>query len=122
MDWSEWSLIRQFQGSHENYSVRGSVKKDSLRRRARKRCLSAVGRKTVWWTLETGEAAEIRSQLGPVTPAMIWCVGQNYRRHADEVGMGFGAYPVVFTKGVNTGQDPGGPILGPARAKTSQMD
>src|SRR6267378_392193 len=32
--------------------------------------------------LETGEAAEIRRQLAPVTPAMIWCVGQNYRRHA----------------------------------------
>lgn len=72
--------------------------------------------------LETGEPAEIQRQLAPVTPAMIWCIGQNYRRHAHEVGMGVEEYPVVFTKGVNTVQDPGGPILVPVRAKTCQMD
>src|ERR1700682_118582 len=72
--------------------------------------------------LETGEVAEIGTQLAPITPVMIWCIGQNYRRHADEVGMAVEEYPVVFTKGVNTVQDPGGPILLPARAKSTQID
>ena len=44
----------------------------------------------------TQEPATITKILAPVVPAMIWCIGQNYRRHADEVGMSSGDYPVVF--------------------------
>ena len=32
----------------------------------------------------TREPAKIRRILAPVVPTMIWCIGQNYRRHADE--------------------------------------
>src|SRR2546430_2913359 len=48
---------------------------------------------------------------------MIWCIGKNYRRHADEVGMGVDEYPEVFAKGANAVQDPGQPIRFPERAK-----
>jgi 2-keto-4-pentenoate hydratase/2-oxohepta-3-ene-1,7-dioic acid hydratase in catechol pathway len=70
----------------------------------------------------TGEAAQIRRVLAPVVPAMIWCIGQNYRRHADEVGMGVTEYPVVFAKGPNTVQDPNQPIRIPESAKSTQVD
>src|SRR5437660_5550097 len=53
---------------------------------------------------------------------MIWCVGKNYRRHADEVGMGIDEYPEVFAKGINSIQNPDEPIRIPARAKSSEID
>ena len=70
----------------------------------------------------TIEPAKVQRILAPVVPAMIWCIGQNYRRHADEVGMGVSEYPVVFAKGPNTVQDPGEPIRLPVSAKSSQVD
>jgi len=68
----------------------------------------------------TSDAAQICRVLAPVAPAMIWCIGQNYRRHADEVGMGVTEYPVVFAKGPNTVQDPSEPIRIPVGANRTQ--
>jgi 2-keto-4-pentenoate hydratase/2-oxohepta-3-ene-1,7-dioic acid hydratase in catechol pathway len=70
----------------------------------------------------TQEPAGVAKILAPVVPVMIWCIGQNYRRHADEVGMTSGDYPVVFAKGANTLQDPGAPIAIPTRAGTAELD
>ena len=70
----------------------------------------------------TQEPANVARILAPVVPVMIWCIGQNYRRHADEVGMSSGDYPVVFAKGPNTLQDPGAPIAIPTRAGTAELD
>jgi 2-keto-4-pentenoate hydratase/2-oxohepta-3-ene-1,7-dioic acid hydratase in catechol pathway len=70
----------------------------------------------------TQEPAGVAKILVPVVPVMIWCIGQNYRRHADEVGMSSGDYPVVFAKGANTLQDPGAPIAIPTRAGTAELD
>lgn len=70
----------------------------------------------------TSERAKIRRILAPVVPTMIWCIGQNYRRHADEVGMGVAEYPVVFAKGPNTIQAPSEPIRIPASARSTQVD
>jgi 2-keto-4-pentenoate hydratase/2-oxohepta-3-ene-1,7-dioic acid hydratase in catechol pathway len=70
----------------------------------------------------TSEAAKIRKILAPITPVMFWCIGQNYRRHADEVGMSSGDFPVVFTKGVNSLQNPGDPIRLPQRAGSDEVD
>src|SRR6202047_869312 len=70
----------------------------------------------------TQEPASIAKILAPVVPVMIWCIGQNYRRHADEVGMSSGEYPVAFAKGPNTVQDPGAPIAIPTRAGTAELD
>src|SRR5207253_1937086 len=70
----------------------------------------------------TGETAIVGKILAPVVPTMIWCIGKNYRRHADEVGMGVDEYPGVFAKGANAVQDPGQPIRFPERAKSSEID
>jgi len=70
----------------------------------------------------TKDSAKVQRILAPVAPVMIWCIGQNYRRHADEVGMGVTEYPVVFAKGPNTVQDPDEPIRIPVGAKTNQVD
>jgi 2-keto-4-pentenoate hydratase/2-oxohepta-3-ene-1,7-dioic acid hydratase in catechol pathway len=70
----------------------------------------------------TQEPANIAKVLAPVVPVMIWCIGQNYRRHAHEVGMSSGDYPVVFAKGVNSVQDPGAPIVISGRAGTIELD
>jgi 2-keto-4-pentenoate hydratase/2-oxohepta-3-ene-1,7-dioic acid hydratase in catechol pathway len=73
-------------------------------------------------TRVTQEPANVARILAPVVPVMIWCVGQNYRRHADEVGMSSGNYPVVFAKGPNTLQDPDASIAIPIRAGTAELD
>jgi len=70
----------------------------------------------------TGEAAKIEEILSPVAPPAIWCIGQNYRRHAAELGMPLPQFPVIFAKGVNAVQGPGGPILLPAAAKSQEVD
>ena len=70
----------------------------------------------------TREPAKVSALLAPVTPPTIWCIGQNYRRHADEVGMSSGDFPVVFAKGVNTVQGPDQPIELPIRADSSEID
>jgi 2-keto-4-pentenoate hydratase/2-oxohepta-3-ene-1,7-dioic acid hydratase in catechol pathway len=53
---------------------------------------------------------------------MIWCIGQNYREHANEVGIAAGEYPVVFAKGINAVQDPDAPIVLPQAAQSSEVD
>jgi 2-keto-4-pentenoate hydratase/2-oxohepta-3-ene-1,7-dioic acid hydratase in catechol pathway len=70
----------------------------------------------------TGETADVRKILAPVVPAMIWCIGQNYRRHVAEVGMEMPKLPVIFAKGPNTPQNPGDPIVAPSQAKTGELD
>lgn len=70
----------------------------------------------------TRETAIVGKIVAPVAPRMIWCVGKNYRRHADEVGMGIDEYPEIFAKGANAVQDPDQPIRIPARAKSSEID
>jgi 2-keto-4-pentenoate hydratase/2-oxohepta-3-ene-1,7-dioic acid hydratase in catechol pathway len=70
----------------------------------------------------TREKAKVKKILAPVVPPMIWCIGQNYRKHAQEVGMPIPEYPVVFAKGVNTLQNPGDPIELPSRAQSTEID
>lgn len=70
----------------------------------------------------TQESANIAQILAPVAPVQIWCIGQNYRRHADEVGMSSGDFPVVFAKGANTLQGPDAPIRIPTHAGTDELD
>ena len=60
--------------------------------------------------------------LAPIVPAMIWCIGLNYRRHAEETGAKIPEQPVVFAKGPNTVQRPGGPIELPRLLASEQVD
>jgi len=70
----------------------------------------------------TREKVNIRKTLAPVEPKMIWCIGQNYRKHAEELGMPLPEFPVVFAKGVNTVIASGETIRLPERAKSGEVD
>ncbi len=70
----------------------------------------------------TSKKADVHRLLAPIEPVAIWCIGQNYRRHAAEVGMAIPSNPVVFAKGINSVQHPGAPILIPTGAGSSEVD
>ena len=64
----------------------------------------------------------VQQILAPLAPAMIWCIGLNYRRHAEETGAKIPEQPVVFAKGPNTVQHPGGVIELPRHLASEQVD
>ena len=70
----------------------------------------------------TNETAEVRQLLAPVEPAMIWCIGQNYRLHSNEVGMKIPDRPVVFAKGPNTAVGHGAAIQIPRQGRSDEVD
>jgi 2-keto-4-pentenoate hydratase/2-oxohepta-3-ene-1,7-dioic acid hydratase in catechol pathway len=70
----------------------------------------------------TKEPAQVAELLAPVAPTAMWCIGQNYRQHADEVGFTVPDFPVVFAKGVNALQSPEGPVLLPANGYSIEVD
>ena len=70
----------------------------------------------------TSESAFARKLLAPVMPPSIFCIGLNYRRHAEESGAPIPRFPVLFMKGVNAVLDPGDPILLPTHLRSEQVD
>ncbi|MDB6033245.1 MAG: 5-carboxymethyl-2-hydroxymuconate isomerase [Verrucomicrobiales bacterium] len=71
---------------------------------------------------ETGRRAIVQQLLAPVVPTQILGVGLNYRRHAEESGAKLAPFPVLFAKGINTLQDPGGPIILPTKLLSNEVD
>ena len=70
----------------------------------------------------TNTRSKITKLLAPVEPTAIWCIGLNYRHHAEESGLRIPEYPVVFAKGLNSLQNPEDPILVPTSLKSDQVD
>lgn len=70
----------------------------------------------------TDRRAVAAKLLAPVAPAQVLGVGLNYRRHAAESGMKIPERPVLFTKGLNTVQNPGDPILLPRHLRSDEVD
>jgi len=70
----------------------------------------------------TEHVADIRRILAPLVPTMIWCIGQNYRLHSQEVGMKDPDYPIVFAKGPNAVQHPGEAIVLPRFGRSEEVD
>jgi 2-keto-4-pentenoate hydratase/2-oxohepta-3-ene-1,7-dioic acid hydratase in catechol pathway len=62
----------------------------------------------------TGEVLPIGALRAPVAPTNIFCVGLNYRRHAEEQGVPVPELPVIFMKPTTTVTHPGAPIHLPA--------
>ena len=58
----------------------------------------------------TGKIAVIHERLAPLMPTNIFCIGLNYRAHAEETGSAIPTTPVVFMKPVSAVNDPGKPI------------
>lgn len=46
----------------------------------------------------TGKRKPVKKILTPVSPAVIYCIGLNYKLHAKETGLALPQYPVVFMK------------------------
>jgi 2-keto-4-pentenoate hydratase/2-oxohepta-3-ene-1,7-dioic acid hydratase in catechol pathway len=61
-------------------------------------------------------------RLAPVAPSQIFCIGLNYRKHAEETNAKIPEYPVLFMKGVNAVTDPGDPIVLPRRLRSDEVD
>ncbi len=70
----------------------------------------------------TSQPARVERLLAPVVPTTIWAIGFNYRPHAQEAGAKIPEFPILFAKGVNSVQDPGGPILLPANKYSTEVD
>ena len=68
------------------------------------------------------ETVDVKHVLSPVVPPAIWCIGLNYRQHAEESGMQIPERPVVFFKGPNTLQGPDAPIVIPNGAASTEID
>ncbi len=69
----------------------------------------------------TDRVVEIATLLAPIVPAMIFGIGLNYRRHADETGAAIPEYPVLFFKAVTALNNPEDPIIIP-RVAPGQVD
>ena len=70
----------------------------------------------------TDEIVPEGPRLVPAEIAQIWCIGLNYRRHAEETGATLPPFPVLFAKGLGALQAPGGPVVLPASMNSSQTD
>jgi 2-keto-4-pentenoate hydratase/2-oxohepta-3-ene-1,7-dioic acid hydratase in catechol pathway len=70
----------------------------------------------------THQRAEIAKLLAPVAPTAFFCIGLNYRKHAEEGKSPIPQWPVLFMKNPAAVQNPGDPIILPRRLKSSQVD
>jgi 2-keto-4-pentenoate hydratase/2-oxohepta-3-ene-1,7-dioic acid hydratase in catechol pathway len=70
----------------------------------------------------TNKKADVRKLLAPVVPAAFFCIGLNYRQHAEETKAKIPQFPVLFMKSPGAIQNPGDPIRLPTRLKSSQVD
>jgi 2-keto-4-pentenoate hydratase/2-oxohepta-3-ene-1,7-dioic acid hydratase in catechol pathway len=70
----------------------------------------------------SGERARIHKLLAPIAPAQIFCIGLNYRKHAEETGALLPEHPILFMKGVNAAQNPGDPIWLPRALPSHEVD
>jgi len=70
----------------------------------------------------TDRTAQVKKLLAPVVPSQILCIGLNYKFHAKECKVPEPEYPILFTKGVNTLQNPGDPIEVPRALESNEVD
>lgn len=71
---------------------------------------------------DTGESVESTKLLSPIDPVDILCIGQNYRRHAEETGAKPPENPVLFMKATGAMQHPGEPIVLPRALRSDRVD
>lgn len=70
----------------------------------------------------TGTRAAVAQLLAPVAPVAILCIGQNYRKHAEESKSPISEHPILFMKAVSSIQHPAGPIVLPRRLRSDEVD
>ncbi|MCE0484429.1 MAG: fumarylacetoacetate hydrolase family protein [Methylacidiphilales bacterium] len=70
----------------------------------------------------TNERIDVIGLLAPIEPRVIYGIGLNYRKHAEETGAKLPEHPVVFMKSPTALQDPGQPIVLPRKLRSDQVD
>jgi len=70
----------------------------------------------------TREPAAIRKLLAPIQPVVFFCIGLNYRRHAEEGHAAIPQFPVLFLKSPAAVQNPGDPIVLPRGLRSEEVD
>ena len=70
----------------------------------------------------TDEAADVAKLLAPIVPEIIFCIGLNYKYHAEESGMAVPERPVLFVKSASATQNPGDPIEIPTHLASHKVD
>jgi 2-keto-4-pentenoate hydratase/2-oxohepta-3-ene-1,7-dioic acid hydratase in catechol pathway len=70
----------------------------------------------------TGRIVTDFTLLAPMVPAVILCIGLNYRKHAEEMRAKLPGYPVLFFKNPSALLDPGAPIVIPRKLVSTQVD
>lgn len=69
---------------------------------------------------DTGRKANVKSMCAPIQPTAVICIGLNYSKHADELGLPYPKNPVVFAKPPNSASGHGAKIVKPR--VTEKMD
>jgi 2-keto-4-pentenoate hydratase/2-oxohepta-3-ene-1,7-dioic acid hydratase in catechol pathway len=72
--------------------------------------------------IDTGRPARVLKRLAPLAPSAIFCIGLNYRRHAEEGKQSIPEHPVLFMKSPAAVQNPGDPIILPRKLASSMTD
>jgi len=70
----------------------------------------------------SGQRDEVSKLLAPLVPTALYCIGLNYKRHAEESNLPAPKQPVLFMKGPNAVQNPGDPIEIPTRLASHKVD
>lgn len=60
--------------------------------------------------------------LAPIKPTAIFCIGLNYKKHAEEGNSPIPQQPIVFMKSPGAVQDPGGEIVLPRHLNSDEVD
>ena len=70
----------------------------------------------------TDEPADPGQVLTPIDFRCIYCVGLNYRAHAEESGADLPKYPMIFMKAPTAAQNPRSPIVLPRFLRSDKVD
>ena len=71
---------------------------------------------------QTDELIQPVKRLAPIVPTAIFGIGQNYQKHAEEMGKPVPEYPVVFMKNPSSLLDPDGVIELPRALHSDRVD
>jgi 2-keto-4-pentenoate hydratase/2-oxohepta-3-ene-1,7-dioic acid hydratase in catechol pathway len=71
---------------------------------------------------DTQQPADVKQLLAPLHPADIFCIGLNYRKHAEEGKNPIPEQPVLFMKASSAVQHPGASIALPRKLRSDAVD
>jgi 2-keto-4-pentenoate hydratase/2-oxohepta-3-ene-1,7-dioic acid hydratase in catechol pathway len=68
------------------------------------------------------KSMKVGKLLAPIEPTCFFCIGLNYRHHAEEGHAPIPEFPVLFMKGPAAVQNPGDPIILPRHLRSDEVD